>query len=65
LAQLIGLVEVGFQKYVADPMSVSGGFYDANVCVVPAPEGDQLLWLQFLRRHLAAENGQPVRGPLT
>ena len=46
-------------------MSVNGGFYDADVGVVPALERDQLLRLQFLRRRLAVENGRPVSGPLT
>ena len=54
LAQLTGLVEVAFHKDAADPMSVSGGFYDADVRVVPAIEGDQLLRLKFQRRRLAA-----------
>ncbi len=64
LAPLAGLVTVSLYKDAADPMSVNGGFYDTKVNVVPALEGDQLLRLQFLRRRLAVENGQPVGGPL-
>jgi hypothetical protein len=55
----------GIHKEAADPMNVNGGFYDANVCVVPASEGDQLVRLQFLRRRLAVENGRAVSVPLT
>ena len=65
LAQLSGLVDVAFHKDAADPMYVNGGFYDANVGVQPALEGDQLLRLEFLRRRLAVENGRPVSGLLT
>jgi hypothetical protein len=65
LAQLTGLVDVAFHKDAAEPMIVNGGFYDADVGVVPALDGDQLLRLQFLRRRLAVENGRPVSGPLT
>lgn len=65
LAQLTGLVEVAFHQDAAEPMKVNGGFYDSNVGLVPALEGDQLLRLQFLRRRLAVENGRPVSGPLT
>ena len=65
LARLAGLVSVAFHKDAADLMIVNGGFYDTDVCVVPALEGDQLLRLQFLRRRLGVENGHPVGGPLT
>jgi hypothetical protein len=65
LEQLTGLVDVAFHKNAAEPMNVIGGFYDVNVGVVPAIEGDQLVRLQFLRRRLAVENGRAVSGPLT
>lgn len=64
IAGLAELVHVVFRKDAAEPMSVTGGFYDAGVGVEPALTGDQLLRLQFLRRRLAVENGRPVGGPL-